>query len=199
MAYDARHEKAKSFPSACNMFMREPSQEKSQEKSIVLIGMMGAGKTALGRQLAARLNLPFFDSDAEIEAATGMKIAAIFKEQGEQAFREIEKNKIARLLAGPVCVLSTGGGAILDEATRALFAEKAVTLWLKARVETLLARVARDKNRPLLKTENPRARLEALLTARTPFYEKADIHIETDVKGFEDTMAELMKRLEARV
>lgn len=170
--------------------LKEPIQ-----KPIVLIGMMGAGKTALGRRLAERLHIPFLDSDAEIEAATGMKISTIFEEQGEAAFRAIEKNKIARLLVGPVCVLSTGGGAILDADTRALFKEKAVTIWLKARVETLLARVSRDKNRPLLKTGDPRARLETLLAGRTPYYSAADITQDTDVKGFEDTLAELLGKL----
>lgn len=157
-------------------------------KTIVLVGMMGSGKTALGRQLALRLNLPFIDSDSEIEKATGMRIAHIFEEQGEAAFREIERIKIAKLLAGEPCVLSTGGGAILNAETRQLISEKSIVVWLKARLETLLARVAKDKSRPLLKTADPSARMQQLLESRTPLYSQAPIHIDTDVKSFEETV-----------
>jgi shikimate kinase len=166
------------------------------KKSIVLVGMMGSGKTALGRHLATRLDLPFFDTDAEIEKATGMKIAHIFEEQGEAAFRGYERTKIAKLLAGPLCVLSTGGGAILNEETRALISAQTTVIWLKARLETLLARVAKDKNRPLLKTEDPAARLQQLLEMRTPFYAAAPIHIETDVKNFEETVEAMLKAVQ---
>lgn len=157
-------------------------------QTIVLVGMMGSGKTALGRQLAQRLNLPFIDSDSEIEKATGMRIAHIFEEQGEAAFREIERIKIAKLLDGETCVLSTGGGAILNAETRQLIAQKSIAIWLKARLETLLARVAKDKSRPLLKTADPAARMQQLLEHRTPFYREAPIHIDTDVKSFEETV-----------
>ncbi len=165
-------------------------------KTVVLVGMMGSGKTALGRQLAQRLNLPFLDTDAEIEKATGMRISHIFEEQGEAAFRGYERTKIAKLLAGEPCVLSTGGGAILDDGTRKLIAANSTVIWLKARLETLLARVAKDKNRPLLKTDDPAAKLQQLLDARTPFYAEAPIQIETDVKGFEETVEAMLKAVQ---
>jgi shikimate kinase len=165
-------------------------------KSIVLIGMMGSGKTALGRQLSVRLGLPFLDSDAEIEKASGMRIAHIFEEEGEDTFRTYERKKIAALLAGEPCVLSTGGGAILDASTRALIANTAIGVWLNARLETLLARVAKDKSRPLLKTGNPEARLKELLEARTPFYSQAPIHLDTDAAGFEETVEALLKAVQ---
>ena len=164
-------------------------------KSSVLVGMMGSGKTALGRQLASRLSLPFLDTDAEIEKATGMRIAHIFEEQGEAAFRGYERTKIAKLLAADPCVLSTGGGAILDDGTRKLIAGYTV-IWLKARLETLLTRVAKDKNRPLLKTEDPAAKLQQLLDTRTPFYAEAPIQIDTDVKGFEETLETMLKAVQ---
>ncbi|MDX1921928.1 MAG: shikimate kinase [Alphaproteobacteria bacterium] len=165
-------------------------------QTIVLVGMMGSGKTALGRQLAQRLNLPFLDTDAEIEKATGMRISHIFEEQGEAAFRGYERTKIAKLLAGEPCVLSTGGGAVMDAGTRELIATKSTVIWLKARLETLLSRVSKDKNRPLLKTDNPAAKLQQLLDARTPFYSQAPIHIETDVKGFEETVEAMLKAVQ---
>ncbi|NDE91381.1 MAG: shikimate kinase [Alphaproteobacteria bacterium] len=165
-------------------------------KTVVLVGMMGAGKTALGRQLAQRLGMPFLDVDAEIEKATGMRIAHIFEEQGEPAFRTYERNKIAKLLAGEPCVLSTGGGAILDEITRTLIAEKAIVIWLKARIETLLGRVAKDKNRPLLKTDDPATRMRQLLEMRTPFYALAPIHIDTDLKPFEETVEAMVNAVQ---
>mgnify|MGYP003385880778 CR=1 FL=1 len=157
-------------------------------KTIVLVGMMGSGKTALGRQLAQRFNLPFCDSDSEIEKATGMRIAHIFEEQGEAAFREIERIKIAKLLAGTPCVLSTGGGAVLNPQTRQLIASSSIAIWLKARLETLLARVAKDKNRPLLKTADPATKMQQLLQMREAFYAQAPIHIDTDIKSFEETV-----------
>lgn len=165
-------------------------------KTVVLIGMMGSGKTALGRQLAVRLGVPFIDSDTEIEKATGMRISHIFEEQGEAAFREIERVKIAKLLSGEPCVLSTGGGAILNADTRQLIAEKSISIWLKARLETLLARVAKDKSRPLLKTADPAARMQQLLEARTPYYSQAAIHIDTDVKSFEETVEAMLNAVQ---
>ncbi len=163
------------------------------KKTIVLVGMMGVGKTALGRQVAQRLDRPFFDSDCEIEKATGMRIAHIFEEQGEAAFRDIERMKIAKLLNAEPCVLSTGGGAILDAGTRELFAKKTISIWLKARIETLLTRVARDKSRPLLKTADPTAQMQHLLEIRNPLYGQAPIHIDTDVKSFEETVEAILK------
>jgi len=148
-------------------------------RSIVVVGLMGAGKTSIGRRLAARLGLPFRDADAEIEAAAGATVEEIFERHGEAAFREGERRVIARLLEGPVHVLATGGGAFMDPATRALMRERAITVWLRADVELLLARVTRRNNRPLLKGGDPRAVLERLAAERHPIYAEADIVIDT--------------------
>src|SRR3984893_3593801 len=139
-------------------------------RTIVLVGLMGAGKTNIGRRLAARLNLPFFDSDTEIETAAGETIEEIFRNRGEAAFRDGERRVISRLLGEPIHVLATGGGAFMDATTRAVIARDGVSVWLRADVETLLARVSRRSNRPLLKQGNPRAVLTELIERRHPIY-----------------------------
>ena len=148
-------------------------------RTIVLVGLMGAGKTNIGRRLAARLNLPFFDSDSEIEAAAGETIEEIFRNRGEATFREGERRVIARLLDQPTHVLATGGGAFMDPATRAVIARRGVSVWLRADLEILLARVSRRSNRPLLKEGNPRAVLNELIERRYPIYGEADITIDS--------------------
>jgi shikimate kinase len=148
-------------------------------RSIVLVGLMGAGKTKIGRRLAARLSLPFFDSDEEIESAAGETIEEIFANRGEAVFRDGERRVIARLLAGPVHVLSTGGGAFMDAATRRVIAARGVSVWLRADLDVLFARVSRRTNRPLLKTPDPRAVLAELIDRRYPIYAKADITIDS--------------------
>ena len=148
-------------------------------RTIVLVGLMGAGKTNIGRRLAARLNLPFFDSDSEIETAAGETIEEIFRNRGEAVFRDGERRVIARLLSQPVHVLATGGGAFMDAATRAVIARRGVSVWLRADLETLLTRVARRSNRPLLKQGNPRAVLTELIERRHPVYAEADIAIDS--------------------
>ena len=127
-------------------------------RTVVLVGLMGAGKTKIGRRLAARLNLPFFDSDCEIEAAAGETIEEIFANRGERVFRDGERRVIARLLAGPVHVLATGGGAFMDPATRAVIAQRGVSVWLRADLDVLMARVARRTDRPLLQAGRPAGR-----------------------------------------
>jgi shikimate kinase len=164
-------------------------------RSVALVGMMGAGKSAVGRKLAARLKLPFLDSDAEIEAAAGMPIARFFEQFGEPEFRVGERRVIARLLGGERCVLSTGGGAFLDEETRALIREKAVSVWLKADVETLKARATRRDDRPLLKGGDPREILTKLLAERAPVYAEADIAVESDDRPVDDTVERVLKAL----
>lgn len=149
-------------------------------RSLVLVGMMGAGKSAVGRRLAARLGLPFVDADAEIEAAAGCSIADIFEVHGEPAFREGERKVIARLLDGPPRVIATGGGAFMSEETRALIAAKAISIWLRADLETLVARVARRSHRPLLRDGDPRRILSALSAERDPVYALADVIVESD-------------------
>ncbi len=148
-------------------------------RAIVLVGLMGAGKTKIGRRLAARLNLPFFDSDTEIEAAAGETIEEIFRNRGEAVFRDGERRVIARLLAQPVHVLATGGGAFMDPETRAVIARCGVSVWLRADLDVLLARVARRNNRPLLQQSDPRTVLAELIERRHPIYAEADLTIDS--------------------
>ena len=148
-------------------------------RTIVLVGLMGAGKTNIGRRLGLRLSLPFFDSDTEIEAAAGETIEEIFRHRGESVFRDGERRVIARLLAQPVHVLATGGGAFMDAATRALIAQRGVSVWLRADLEVLVARVARRTNRPLLLQRDPRAVLGELIERRHPIYAEADVTIDS--------------------
>jgi shikimate kinase len=148
-------------------------------RSIVLVGLMGAGKTKIGRRLAARLELPFFDSDEEIESAAGETIEEIFTNRGEAMFRDGERRVIARLLQGPVHVLATGGGAFMDPQTRRIIARRGVSVWLRAELDVLFARVSRRTNRPLLKTPDPRAVLAELITRRHPIYGEADVTVDS--------------------
>ncbi len=141
---------------------------------------MGAGKSAIGRRLSARLGVPFKDADAEIEHAAGCSISQIFERYGEPAFRDGERKVIARLLAEPPHVMATGGGAFMDAATRERLRHGAVTLWLRAPVDVLLARTGRRDNRPLLQGGDPRATLERLLAERTPVYAQADHTLDSE-------------------
>lgn len=148
-------------------------------KSIVLVGLMGAGKTLIGRRLGARLGLPFVDADAEIEAAAGCTIEEIFERHGEDAFRDGERRVIARLLGGPVHVLATGGGAFMNEEIRRAIKENCISVWLRADLELLLERVSRRDNRPLLKSGDPREILSRLIDERHPVYAEADIIVDS--------------------
>jgi shikimate kinase len=149
------------------------------DRTIVLIGMMGAGKTAIGRRLATALELPFEDADAAIEAAAGATIADIFAEIGEAAFREKERQVIARLLGGERRVLALGGGAFMDPQTRSLVRERALSIWLSADLDTLVRRTARRGTRPLLATGDPAGTLAKLLEQRQPVYAEADIVVDS--------------------
>jgi shikimate kinase len=164
-------------------------------RTIVLVGLMGAGKTKIGRRLAARLNLPFFDSDTEIETAAGETIDEIFRNRGEAVFRDGERRVIARLLAQPVHVLATGGGAFMDPATRALIVRRGVSVWLRADLDVLLARVARRNNRPLLQQQDPRTVLAALIEARHPIYAEADVIIDSGEGPLELTTTRVIAAL----
>jgi shikimate kinase len=144
-------------------------------RSIVLVGMPGAGKSAVGRRLAAKLALPFVDADTEIEKAAGMSIPDIFSAHGELYFRAGEARVIARLLEHGPQVLATGGGAFMNAETRALLRGKAVTIWLKAEFDVLMRRIKRRADRPLLKTDDPAATLKALIAEREPVYREADM------------------------
>ncbi len=148
-------------------------------RTVVLVGLMGAGKTCIGRRLAARLALKFVDADDEIEAAAGCTVEEIFERFGEDAFRDGERRVIARLLSKPVHVLSTGGGAFMDPGTRQTIRERAISIWLRAELDLLLKRTARRNNRPLLKNGDPREILENLIAGRYPLYGKADIIVDS--------------------
>jgi len=144
-------------------------------RSIVLVGMMGAGKSSVGRRLASRLGLTFVDADTEIEAAAGMSIAEIFAAHGEAYFRSGEARVIARLLEGGPQVMATGGGSMMNPDTRALIGLKGVSVWLDADYEVLLRRVKRRTDRPMLKTVDPAETLRRLLDERKPVYAQADV------------------------
>ncbi len=167
--------------------------------NLILVGPMGAGKSTVGRRLAQVLELPFYDSDREIEHRTGANIPLIFELEGEAGFRTRERNMIEELTGHEHFVLATGGGAILDPDNRRHMAEHAKIIYLRTTVEQQLARTARDHNRPLLQTENPRARLEALIAQRDPLYrEVAALVVETDRRSVQSVVHEILRRLELR-
>src|ERR1700737_1805640 len=146
-------------------------------RSVVLVGMMGAGKSTIGRRLSVRLRLPFLDADTEIEAAAGMSIPDIFETHGEPHFRDGEARVIARLLDGGPTVLATGGGAFMREETRNRIRDKAVSIWLKADADIIMKRVKRRADRPLLQTPDPAATIGRLIEEREPVYQHADLTI----------------------
>jgi shikimate kinase len=147
-------------------------------RSVVLVGMMGVGKSSIGRRVAARLAIPFVDADTEIEKAAGMSVADIFAHHGEPDFRKGEARVIARLLENGPQVLATGGGAFMNPNTRDAIRAKAVSIWLKADLEVLLRRLSKRKNeRPLLQTDDPAETLRALLAEREPIYAQADLTV----------------------
>ena len=148
-------------------------------RSIVFVGLMGAGKTAIGRKVAAALGLAFADSDHEIEAASRMGIPDLFERYGEVEFRALEQRVIARILESGPQVLSTGGGAFMNEQTRALIAGHGVSVWLKADIDVLMERVSKKQNRPLLQNPDPRAVMERLMSERYPVYATADVTVPT--------------------
>lgn len=148
-------------------------------RNVVLIGLMGAGKTAIGRRLANRLDLPFTDADTEIECAAGKSISDIFADHGEDYFREGERKVIERLLKEGTQVLATGGGAYMNEQTRENISQHGISVWLKADLEVLLSRVLRRNHRPLLKTGDPKAVMQDLMERRYPVYGGADIAVQS--------------------
>ena len=168
-------------------------------RTIALVGLMGAGKSAIGKRLAHRLGLPFVDADTEIEAAAGCTIEEFFERFGEAEFRAGERRVIQRLLDGAPHVLATGGGAFMDLQTRALMRERATTIWLRADINVLFERVSRRSNRPLLKNGDPRGTLERLMAARYPIYAEADLVVDSrDApadRTAEDVLAALMRHL----
>lgn len=168
-------------------------------RSIVLVGMMGAGKSTVGRRLAMRLRLPFLDADIEIEAAASMSIPDIFATHGELYFRDGEARVIARLLDNGPAVIATGGGAVMREETRKRIADKAVSIWLKADLDVIMKRVKRRADRPLLQTEDPTATVARLLEVREPLYRSADLTILSRDVPHERIVDECMDVLRARL
>jgi shikimate kinase len=167
-------------------------------RSIVLTGMMGVGKSSIGRRLAARLNVPFVDADTEIEKAAGMSIPDIFARHGEADFRSGEARVIARLLDGGPQVLATGGGAVMNADTRAAIKAKGVSVWLSAEFDVLMRRINKRKNdRPLLQTADPAATLRELLAAREPVYAQADITVQSREGPHDVIVSEIMAALAA--
>ena len=164
-------------------------------RTIALVGLMGAGKTTIGRRLAHALDLPFADADAEIVAAAGRSVEAIFAEHGECEFRRGERKVIARLLAGPHHVLATGGGAFIDPRTRALMKERAISIWLKAPLDVLMKRVSKRDDRPLLKEDDPRAVMQRLMDERYPIYAEADLIIETGIGPHNSAVTQILDAL----
>ncbi len=164
--------------------------------NLFLVGMMGAGKTTVGRQLARRLGKTFYDSDQEIEARTGVQVAVIFEIEGEAGFRRRESEALERLVALENCVLATGGGAVLDAENRARLKERGLVIYLHAQPRDLWQRTRHDKNRPLLRTADPRARIDELYRARDPLYrEIADLVVETGRQSVTALVNQLLEQL----
>lgn len=167
-----------------------------QKRSIVLVGLMGVGKTTIGRRLAKQLGLPFRDADAEIEKAAGRSVKEIFQDFGENAFREGERKVIARLLEGSPIVLATGGGAWMDAETRvAVGASSAISIWLKADLDVLVKRTGKRNTRPLLANGDPEAILAELMEKRNPVYAQADLHVDSCAGPHEVTVDKVMEVL----
>jgi shikimate kinase len=168
-------------------------------RSVVLVGLMAAGKSCIGHRLAARLGLPFIDADTEIEAAIGCTISEFFARHGEPAFRQGERQVMARLLDGPLCVLATGGGAFINPETRRMVGEKSISVWLRADLDLLVRRTAGCTHRPLLLTADPREILGRLMDQRYPIYAEADITVDTSDQPPEVTMDVVYRALAAHL
>lgn len=168
-------------------------------RTLVLVGLMGAGKTAVGKRAAARLGLGFVDADHEIETAAGCTIPDIFERYGEPAFRDLERRVIARLMHDPVQVLSTGGGAFMDPQTRAVIAEFGLSVWLKAELSVLAARTAKRSNRPLLRGGDPKELLARLIEQRHPVYALADLTVESRDGPVEETVDRVLAAIDAHL
>lgn len=168
-------------------------------RTIALVGLMGVGKSSVGRRLANALDLPFRDADHEVETAAGRSIPDIFADLGEPAFREGERRVIARLLDDPPHVLATGGGAFMNPETRALIKSKAISVWLKADLDVLARRISRKDNRPLLTGKDPMQVLKEQAEARYPAYAEADIVVETGDAAHHVTVDQIIQALGAHL
>jgi shikimate kinase len=179
--------------------MTPASSASMAAKSIVLVGLMGAGKSCIGKRLAQRLGLPFTDADHEIEQAAGCSIPEIFQRHGEAAFRDGERRVIARLLDDKPQVLATGGGAFMDPRTRALVHERAISVWLRADLDLLMRRVSRRNDRPLLQVAEPRQKLADLMAQRHPVYAEADLTVDSADGPPEATLERVVAALDSFV
>lgn len=181
--------------------MSDPSKYANvrPSRTIALVGMMGAGKTTIGRRLAPRLGLDFFDADAEIEKAAGMSVSDLFRLHGEQSFREGEARVISRLLEGPPIVLATGGGALTTPETRELIKTHALSVWIKADVEMVVRRATRRGTRPLLQTGDPRETINKLMSEREQYYAAADIHVESQSGPHVNTVNLILEAINRRL
>lgn len=177
------------------MQQNSKSSKARDNRPIVLIGMMGVGKSTIGRRLAARLGLPFVDADEEIAHAAGMSIPEIFERYGEAGFRDGERRVIARLIEEGRKVIATGGGAFMNEETRGLILDKAIAIWLDADIDVLVERVSRREGRPLLKGKNVREVITDLAAIRNPVYAQAPLHIKSIAGPHEETVERIMKAL----
>jgi len=173
--------------------------EPLRRRTIALVGLMGVGKSSVGRRLATALCLPFRDADVEVEAAAGRSIPDIFAELGEPAFRAGERRVIGRLLEGPPHVLATGGGAFIDPVTRALIKARAISVWLKCDLEILARRVGRKDSRPLLAGKDPLEVLRAQAEVRYPAYAEADIAVQTGDTAHHVTVDQVIRALSAHL
>lgn len=168
-------------------------------RSIVLVGLMGCGKSSIGKRLAVKLNMPFVDADEEIEAVAAKSISEIFADHGEEFFRDRERKVIARLLAHGPQVLATGGGAYMHQETRQAINESGISIWLKADLPVLMRRVSKRDTRPLLKTANPEATMRKLMEARYPVYAEADIIVESRDEPHDVLVNEVIERLRGKL
>ena len=169
---------------------------KRLDRPIVLVGLMGVGKSTVGRRLARRLGLSFVDTDEEIEGAAGYPAAEVFERYGEQDFRDGERRLVARLIQGNVRVIATGGGAFVDPRTRELLNERSITVWLDAPVEVLAERTSRRDTRVQLRNSDPKAVLERLDAERRPSYEEAHIHVKSGNGAHKDVVEAIIEALE---
>jgi shikimate kinase len=169
------------------------------DRPIVLVGLMGAGKTRVGKRLAEILNRPFVDADQEIERETGKTISELFAVIGEPAFRDGERRVIARLLHGPVSVIAAGGGAYMDPVTRVTIRDHGLSVWLRADLETLIARTSRSHKRPLLQGVNKAAKLAELMRVRYPVYAEAELVVDSQPGPVDNTVEAVIRALRSRV
>ena len=170
---------------------------KRLDRPVVLVGLMGVGKSTVGRRLAKRLGLPFIDSDAAIEDTVGYPAGELFERFGEQDYRDGERRLVARLIEGPVRVIATGGGVFVEPSTRALLNEQGITVWLDAPVDVLAERTARRDTRPLLKNEDPKGTLERLAEIERKAYAEALIHVKSGTGAHRDVVDTIIQKLEA--